>query len=89
MSNVAPAWQNRQRFLQTLVAARTRQTVGTRVDGRDIQDRRGRLACRTAGRRANGRHDEEDQEPAGHDDWLDTIGEGLAGVTREGAGLPV
>jgi len=24
----------------------------------------------------------EDQEPAGHDDWLDTAGEGLAGVTR-------
>jgi hypothetical protein len=62
------------------VAARPRQTVGTRLDGRDIQDRRGRLAWRTAG---CSRHDEEDQEPAGHDDWLDIAGEGLAGVARE------
>ena len=74
--------QTRQCFLQTLVTARTRQAVGTRLDGRDIQDRRGRLACRTPRRCVNGRHDEEDQEPAGHHDWLDTAGEGLVGTTR-------
>ena len=56
--------QNRQRFLQTLVTARTRQTVGT-ASMAAISKIGAGGGVRTAGHRANGRHDEEDQEPAG------------------------